>query len=274
MSDQPTVENTVGADITAPNLSNPIKSVVSIVLFLLWVVVMLPVLFFYRAFNSKNLNNFYMRFHKGVCWIFSIRCTIQGEVSTHKPTLFLSNHISYLDITVLGSCTPGYFIAKSEVANWPVFGYLAKLQNTLFFERKGHKVRAQLDMMSTHFDEQKSLILFPEGTSTDGENVEPFKSSLLQSVEHATEHTFIQPVTIAYTHHKNQTMDRHVRDHFAWYGEMPFGSHFFGAVGMGKSDVSVTFHPLVSLNDFATRKECAQYCFSQVKTGLEKNLMQ
>lgn len=199
---------------------------------------------------------------------------VEGEVSDSRPTLFLSNHISYLDVFVLGAVTPGFFIAKSEVAGWPILGWLAKMQNTLFFERKGSRIRGQLDVMSSHFNQDGNLILFPEGTSTEGEHVEPFKSSLLQAVENASVDVKIQALTIAYTHYKGKPMDPLVRDHYAWYGTMPFASHFFGALGMGKSKVKLTFHQPVNLSDFASRKECASHCWEQVNEGLQKAIKQ
>jgi 1-acyl-sn-glycerol-3-phosphate acyltransferase len=261
MSDQPLIESDIVAPNAAPiKLSSPIRSILTIMLFLFWILLMFPVLLLYKFFNNKNIHMFYLLFHKGACRIFALRCHVRGQVSAHRPTLFLSNHISYLDIIALGSCTPAYFIAKSEVANWPLFGLLAKLQNTLFFERKGNQIRAQLDLMSTQFDKKNNLILFAEGTSTEGAHVEPFKSSLLQSVESAEEDVLIQPITISYTHYKNKIMDRNTRDHFAWYDVMPFGAHFFSAAGMSRADASVIYHQPVKLNDFESRKDCAQYC--------------
>jgi len=267
-----TEEPLAAAAAPAPSFSNPLKAAVSILIFFVWILLMLPVLLFYKLFNKKNINHFYLLFHKGACRIFALHCHVEGSPAKQKPVLFLSNHISYLDVIVLGSCTPAYFIAKSEVANWPVFGPLAKLQNTLFFERKSNRVRAQVNLMSQQFDEKNNLILFAEGTSTDGEGVKPFKSSLLQSVESTDEDVLIQAVTIAYTHYKNKSMDKVIRDHFAWYDTMPFASHFFSAAGMGKADVRVIFHQPVRLNDFDSRKECAQFCQAQVAKGLEQSL--
>lgn len=256
------------------HLSHPFRAFIAIVLFLLWLAIILPVFFFYQLVNRKNLSQFYLFFHRGVCRIFSIRCHIQGEISTYRPTLFLANHVSYLDVIILGGYLPGHFIAKSDVAHWPVLGFLASLQNTLFFERRGQRVKEQLEIMAKHFDEKKNLILFPEGTSTAGNSIHPFKSSLLHSVEIAKEEVQIQPVTIAYTHHKNKKMDQNVRDCFAWYGTMPFGSHFLCAAGMGRADVTLIFHPPVSLSDFEMRKNCASYCQEQVDKGLRAVLLE
>ena len=119
-----------------------------------------------------------------------------------------------------------------------------------------------------------SLILFPEGTSTDGEHVQPFKSSLLQSVELSEKEVFIQPVTLAYTHYKGQPMCRQRRDQYAWYATMPFASHFFNALGLAKADVELVFHEPVKLSDFENRKACAVACQKNVAAGLDKSLTQ
>ncbi len=249
------------------------RVICKVILLVLWIVVMLFVYGAYKLLAPKRMDRFYNIFHAVVSRaIFSMRVNVEGEMSQQKPTLYLSNHISYLDIFVLGAKLPAYFIAKSEVANWPILGTLAKMQNTLFFERRGNKIRSQLGIMSNHFNEGKNLTLFPEGTSTEGEHVEPFKSSLLQSIEQADESVTIQPVTVAYTHYNNQVMDKAIRDQYAWYATMPFGSHFFNALGLKKSQVKVIFHPAVKLSDFETRKECALHCWQQVSSGLEAAL--
>lgn len=271
MSDN-SLSNSDTAQAHNNKISNPFKSIVTLFAFLSWIVIMLLVMLFYKVFNAKNMSQFYLYFHRGACWIFSIKCNINGKVSTHQPTLFLSNHVSYLDIIILGAYIPGYFIAKSEVSGWPLLGFLAKLQNTLFFERKGNKVQSQLNVMAHHFNQHKNLILFPEGTSTNGEEVLPFKSSLLKSAELSSEDVMIQPVTICYNKYHNKKMNAYIRDHFAWYGEMPFGSHFFSAAGLGNSVVNIIFHQPVKLSSFTTRKDCAQHCCILVEDGLKECL--
>jgi len=150
-----------------------------------------------------------------------------------------------------------------------VLGWLAKAQNTLFFERNSKKVRGQMAVMSDHFNREGNLILFPEGTSTDGEHVQPFKSSLLQSVELSEKEVMIQPITLAYTKYNNQPMCRQRRDQYAWYATMPFASHFFNALGLAKSDVEIIFHEPVTLSEFENRKACAADCQQRVATGLQ-----
>jgi len=251
-----------------PGFLHHLRAIVSIMCLVIWCVFMLLMLSVLKLCKVSNLDRFYFTFHGGCCWLLNLRCRISGEVSTIKPTLFLSNHISYLDVFVLGRCVPAYFIAKSEVAGWPVLGWLAKAQNTLFFERNSKKVRHQMDVMAQHFDRKGNLILFPEGTSTNGEEVKFFKSSLLQAVESAEHGVMIQPVTVVYTRLQGRRMGRDDLDRYAWYDTMPFASHFLNMFGMPAANVEVVFHAPVRLRDFTDRKACAQYCQQQVTTGL------
>ena len=248
------------------------RSVLSLLLVILWIPTCVLIYGVCKFAAPNKIESIYKLFHRGCCWLFSMSYSTQGQMSTTRPTLYLANHVSYLDVFLLGAEIPGFFIAKSEVANWPVLGPLAKIQNTLFFERKGAKVREQLKVMSEHFNREGNLILFPEGTSTDGEHVKPFKSSLLQSVEMADIDVLIQPVTLAYTHHDGKPMARPIRDHYAWYADMPFAPHFFSALGMRKAQVKLIFHTPVSVKDFASRKECAHHCFQEVASGLQCEL--
>lgn len=255
-----------------PSLIQYIGIIFSTLLLTLWCLLLLTINLLWRVLKIPQLEKSYFLFHSGCCRLFNLHCVVEGEISASRPTLFLSNHISYLDIFVLGKYIPAYFIAKSEVAGWPILGWLAKVQNTLFFERSSKRVRQQMQVMTDHFDQKGNLILFPEGTSTNGEHVVPFKSSLLQSAESASETVLIQPVTVSYTRYKNEMMTREIRDQYAWYAKMPFASHFFNALGLAKAEVKVIFHPPVTLEQFESRKECAQHCYEQVNTGLLETL--
>ena len=206
------------------------------------------------------------RFHRGVARLFNIECIHQGELVTDRPVIYVCNHVSYLDVFLLGSVVPGSFIAKSEVASWPVFGKLATLQNTLFFERRTRRAASQVKQMQDHLLHKSNLILFPEGTSTPGTHVEPFRSSLFQAAD--LEGIRIQPVSIAYTHYRGERMNQNQRDYYAWYIPMPFLSHFANGLGLGKSQARLVFHPPVSLSDFESRKACALHCEQAVRKGL------
>jgi len=261
-------------DSTVPTLPlfHSLKVVVSTVLLGIWIVVMLLVHSSWKILQLPYIERCYLVFHRGCCGLFNLRCQVNGKVSSVTPTLFLSNHVSYLDVFVLGRYIPAFFIAKAEVANWPILGWLAKAQNTLFFERNSKKVSGQMQVMADHFDQQGSLILFPEGTSTNGEYVQPFKSSLLQSVELSSETVMIQPVTLVYARYQGEPMDRQRRDQYAWYATMPFASHFFTALGLARAEVIITFHAPVTLAQFESRKTCALACQKRVATALADHL--
>lgn len=237
----------------------------------LWCIIA-PLTFFIAKFlRFKRLEQIPMLFHRGCCRILSIRSKFQGKLCTHRPTLYISNHISYLDIFVLGGTVPGCFIAKSEVARWPVLGRLARIQNTLFFERKGTRAHSQIAVMHEQLSNEGNLILFPEGTSTEGAHVEPFKSSLFHAAE-ITENVLIQPITVAYSRYKDKPMPQSIREYYAWYATMPFLPHFLKMTGMHSVQAELIFHPPVKLQDFESRKSCAEFCQHQVASALQEVL--
>ena len=118
-------------------------------------------------------------YHAGCARLVGIDIVVRGAPAAPGPVLVVSNHSSYLDITVLGALVKGSFVAKSEVAGWPMFGFLAKLQRTVFIERKARSTTArQRDDMKARLEDGDTLILFPEGTSSDGNRTLPFKTAL------------------------------------------------------------------------------------------------
>ena len=250
--------------------------VVRLIAMALWIVIM-PVIFWVaKTLRFRNYTQLPHTFHHGVCFIFGFKRHFSGSLHTQAPTLYVSNHISYLDIFVLGGL-PAYFIAKSEVANWPILGPMSRFQNTLFIERKAGKARQQLSILKGHLQKKNSLTLFPEGTSTNGMVVEPFKSSLFEAAnlndapEKVAHKVAIQPVTVAYTHYNGKKItEQRVRDNYAWYGKMPFASHFFNLFSLKKVDVKVHYHQVCYIDEFESRKQCADHCHSLVMKKLNE----
>ncbi|MBX2847793.1 MAG: 1-acyl-sn-glycerol-3-phosphate acyltransferase [Acidiferrobacterales bacterium] len=247
---------------------------------IIWMTAMPLVFIVARACKIPNHTRIPHVFHHGVRVILGLKVQFSGEVSKSKPTLFVSNHISYLDVFVLGNI-PAFFVAKSEVAGWPVLGHFAKYQNTLFIERSAGKTRQSLQTMKSHIREGNSLILFPEGTSTDGVHVKPFKSSLFEAVNLKSDsqpnkddlnRASIQPLTIAYTHQNGNKMGQTMLDYYAWYNEMQFLPHFLNLFALKNVDVKVHVHPVCYLDDFETRKQCAEYCQALVAAKLDEFL--
>ena len=226
-----------------------------------------------RSFNLRLKEYFPLIFHGFVCKLFSLRCEPVGEPTMDKPVLYVSNHISYLDVFVLGSMIEGSFVAKSEVSSWPVFGKLAKLQNTLFLERNARRAVDQIATLRNHLQQEGNLIMFPEGTSTSGTYVAPFRSTLFAAAEGVT----IQPVTVAYVGREGKPMTQDERDRYAWYlpnpkehpktPNQPFVAHFFAGLRQDPCTVKVLFHETVTL-EAGDRKECALRCEALVRDGL------
>ncbi len=253
-----------------PNKKNYFIGLIRLLSIVLWIVTMPLVYMVARLLRLPGYLKLPHVFHAGVCRILGIKVFVSGEMSTVRPTLYLSNHVSYVDIFVLGQL-PAYFIAKAEVASWPVLGTLAQFQNTLFIERKAGRAKQQLKVLQDHLEQNNSLTLFPEGTSTNGTHVESFKSSLLESANLASgKRVAIQAVTVAYTHYDGELItDQATRDHYAWYATMPFLSHFLGLMPRKTVSAKIHFHPVCYLEDFKTRKDCAAHCQKLVADQLQ-----
>jgi len=245
-----------------------VKIVVSATLLVAWILSMVGLFFLAKWSKVGDTDKLTLIFHHGVSRLFNLECVHEGKLCIDRPTIYAVNHISYLDVFLLGSIIPGSFIAKSEVSGWPVFGKLAALQNTLFFERNARRALDQISKMQEHLIHKSNLILFPEGTSTPGTHVESFRSSLFQAADLDGQTIQIQPVSVAYTHYCGERMTQDQRDYYAWYIPMPFLSHFLNGMGLKRARVKLTFHDPVTLSQFESRKECARYCEERVRAGL------
>jgi lyso-ornithine lipid O-acyltransferase len=213
-------------------------------------------------------------YHRLCCRILGFRIVTSGAPSERRPTLFVVNHISYTDITILGALIRGSFVAKSEVARWPLFGVLAKLQRTVFIERRVHRTAAQRGALASRLAAGDGLILFPEGTSGDGSRVLPFKSALFSAAESAAGEApvIVQPVSIAYVRLNGVPMGRLYRPFFAWYGDMEMAPHLWTLLGFGIVTVSVEFHAPVLASAFPSRKALAAHCRSVIAEGVARAL--
>jgi lyso-ornithine lipid O-acyltransferase len=209
-------------------------------------------------------------YHALASRILGFDVKVIGVPSPLRPTLFVANHSSYVDIEILGGVVDASFIAKNEVKRWPLFGWLARLQRTVFVDRRAHTTHQQRNAIAERLREGGRLILFPEGTSDDGNRVLPFKSALFAAVHGGTfDHpVIVQPVSIAYVSLDGMPIGRFYRPFFAWYGDMDLASHLWAMVGLGRVGVSVEFHAPVSVESFATRKALAEHCWKVVSAGV------
>ncbi len=202
-------------------------------------------------------------YHRFVARLFGIRIRVIGAPA--PGMLLLANHTSWLDIVIFSAVAPLSFVAKAEVGSWPFFGTLARLQRTVFVERaRRSETAATRDVIRERLMAGDTLVLFPEGTSSDGNKVLPFKSALLSAAESDSGHVTGQPVSTAYTGIHGIPMGRENRPLFAWYGDMDLVPHLWEALKAGPLDVVMEFHPPLAVAD---RKELAKAAEMQVRLG-------
>jgi 1-acyl-sn-glycerol-3-phosphate acyltransferase len=243
-------------------------------LYLIVTVALMPVQALGVGFGCAWTATFPRIYHRICCRILGFRVRRIGRPTTLRPALFACNHVSYLDITVLGALIPGSFIAKAEVARWPLFGWLAKLQRSVFVDRQVRSTAAQRDAIAARLAAHDALILFPEGTSSDGSFILPFRSALFSvaaPVDGVPE-VAVQPVSITYTKLDGIPIGRAHRPLFAWYGNMAMAPHLWRVVGLGTVEVVVEFFPPTSLGQCGSRKALAAYCEARVIEGVNAAL--
>lgn len=190
--------------------------------------------------------------------LVGIRIHQIGTPAVSRPLLITANHASWVDITVIGSLMPLSFIAKSEVAGWPVFGLFAKLQRTVFVNRTRRAETGKVaDQIAQRMAEGDAMVLFAEGTSNDGNSVLPFRSALLGAATRALGEdgqVWVQPLSIAYKHLHGLPMGRQFRPHVAWYGDMELANHLWGVFRDGALDVVVTWGEPIAVDASTDRK--------------------
>jgi lyso-ornithine lipid O-acyltransferase len=254
-------------------MGSPTLRIARLALYLVWTLSLMPVQGLGLALKrpwSRSLPAFY---HRWCCRILGFRVRTIGVPTRLRPALFASNHVSYTDITVLGSVIVGSFVAKAEVAGWPLFGWLAKLQRTVFVDRRVRSTAFQRDAMMSRLAAGDALILFPEGTSGDGNRILPFKTALFSAAEKTQDAPIaVQPVSIAYTRLDGIPIGRLLRPYFAWCGTAELAPHLWGMVGLGTVEIVVEFHPPTFYADCGSRKALARYCHARIAGGVASAL--
>ncbi len=199
-------------------------------------------------------------FHRLGCRMLRLRGIERGTRLSDQPMLIIANHSSWLDIPVLGSRQPLCFVAKSEIAGWPLFGWLAKAQRSIFVERErrqatGDAARAMAETLA----EGDPVVLFAEGTSNDGNRLLPFRSALVGAARDAIANgghrrVTVQPVSIVYVRYGGLPMGRQMRARAAWYGDLDLVPHLRQVVAGAPIDVIVTYGPPLVFEAGSDRK--------------------
>lgn len=194
--------------------------------------------------------------------ILGIGFRTSGELMQQRGAV-VANHTSWLDIFALNARKRVYFVSKAEVAKWPGIGWLARATGTVFIERNPKKAREQTRIFETRLKAGHKLLFFPEGTSTDGLRVLPFKTTLFAAffTDELREFMYVQPVSAVFHAPKGQP-DRF----YGWWGDMEFGPHLLKTLGARKQGwVELIYHAPAKVSDFANRKALAAHCEQAVR---------
>ncbi len=251
-------------------MASPGRAILRISIYLALTIAMIPVQATALLLSRAMARRIPLVYHRWCRLIFGITVRVRGTRSLNRPTLFVCNHTSYVDVTVLASVVPACFIAKADVASWPLFGLLARLQRTVFVERRTGRAADQRDAIAGRLARGDSLFLFPEGTTADGMRVLPFKSALFSAaqIEIPGRDVIVQPVSIAYTGLDGMPLGRGFKPFVAWYGDMAMASHLFDLAGLGRITVDLIFHPPVARETFPSRKALSMHCQDVVARGV------
>ncbi|WP_172329835.1 1-acyl-sn-glycerol-3-phosphate acyltransferase [Mangrovicoccus sp. HB161399] len=206
----------------------------------------------------------------GVCRIalrgLGLPLSVEGRPDP-QARLLVSNHVSWTDIFVLNALGPLYFVAKSEVSGWPGIGLLARATGTVFISRDPRASAAQAAMLKARLGAGHRLMVFPEGTSTDGRRVVPFRSAMFGALDAAAPELKVQPLTVAY--HPPEGADPRF---YGWWGDMDMGPHLLQLLSAPRRGrVRVIWHPAVPAAGTG-RKELARGTEDAVRAGLAAEL--
>ena len=219
----------------------------------LWTLLCLPIQGVLVLLPGSAKNNFARFYHRTLCWLIGLKLQVVGRPAP-GATLFVSNHTSWLDVLTLGAVLDARFVSKAEVATWPLIGWVAKLGRCVFVSRNRSRTGDEADAMTIRLRAGEGLILFPEGTTSDGTRVLPFRSSFFSVAGHAAQ---VQPVTVVYDRMGFLPACRRDRPLFAWYGDMETASHAWRLLRRTGTRATVVLHEAFAPAALPSRKTMA-----------------
>lgn len=246
--------------------------------FFVFTVPLMPLQLLFLWTGSRYARSFPHWYHRQVCKIIGVRITIEGKIAESQGVLIISNHVSWLDICVLSAVAPVSFVAKQEVSTWPFVSWLAKLQRSVFVDRtRRNQVGNKANEIVRRLEAGDHIVLFAEGTSSDGNGVVPFRTALFAAAKPTGGHKMgsnvsAQTLALTYTKVFGLPMGRRGRPQIAWYGDMDMASHAWKLLGLGPLDAHIRIGPPVPLDDFPDRKALARYAEEKVRKDVAELL--
>ncbi len=229
-----------------------LRAVRRIALALAWTAVAIPIQALLLLLPGRGRIAFPRLYWAGMCRAIGMKVRVVGQPAAGAgPVLFLANHSSWLDILVLGSTLEACFVSKAEVGSWPLIGIVSRLGRTVFVSRRRGRTGAEAEQMRARLTAGDNLILFPEGTSSDGTRVLPFRSSFLAVADAAR---WVQPISLVYDRLGGLPACRRDRPLFAWYGDMDIATHLWRLARRSGARATIVLHEPVDPRAFPDRK--------------------
>ena len=246
-----------------------LRAIVACACFVVLTLALLPVQALLLMLDDHLARRLARLYWRGVARIMRLDITVRGEPPARGPALLVANHISWLDVIALGAVVKAAFIAKREVARWPLIGLIALAGRTVFIDRSRRTDTARaIGAMAARFAAGDMLMLFAEGTSSDGRRVLTFRSPLLAAAACGDEQRpAVIPVSIAALRLAGLPLCRRTMPLVAWYGEMPLAGHLWQLLKRGPVEIEIRFHDPVAGDRLADRKQLTRCCESTVRGG-------
>lgn len=246
---------------------------IKLILLTLWVV-----LCFCIGWSLKRLKKIEIRDRvaclcfAGILRIIGVRLKVHGRIVDTRPLLVVTNHLSYLDIPILGSVFPFRFTPKHEIGGWPGIGALTRVIDGIFVERKPEKMQDALSKIRRSLASGNVVCLFPEATTGNGLKLLPFKSGMFSMVEEGIDgaELAVQPAAIIYTRIRKLPLDMALWPDIAWYGDMALMPHLWKLLGLGRIDAELVFLPVANVAQYRDRKLLSQHCQEAIAQTLEQ----
>lgn len=207
--------------------------------------------------------------YRGMLRIIGVHVAVSGEMAPARPLLVVSNHVSYLDVPVLGSVFPFRFTPKLEISRWPGIASLCAATGALYIDRKPSAIGKNMEKLRAALAGGEVVSVFPEATTSAGVRMLPFKTSFFDLAEGGV---WVQPVAIAYSRIRRLPIDSGQWPLIAWYGDMDLVPHLWTLLGLGRIDVRVTFLPPETIGAHGgDRKRLAARCEQVISEVIQAN---
>jgi 1-acyl-sn-glycerol-3-phosphate acyltransferase len=248
------------------SLRASLRAALRLTLIALWTLIAMPIQALLPAKQPKI--RFARVYWATICRLLGLHVRLIGTPpAPHgRPIVYISNHSSWLDIPALGGQLPAVFVSKEDVDGWPIVRTIARLGRTIFVSRNRQSTARERDDMRARLAGGDSLILFPEGTSSDGSRVLPFRSSFFAIAE-GPNAPLIQPVSLVYDRLAGLPMVRATRPLFAWYGNMELAPHAWQIAQQTGCRASLVLHPPIDPVLFTSRKALAAATWQTIADG-------